>query len=160
MTEYKSEVKQIYRPIEAVYGKLSDLSNLAVIQQNLDNPLFREKALEQSQGKLKPEQLDMLIERLRSLQFTTDTVSGDAAPLGTITLRIIEREENKTIKFELEGAPVQANMWIQLLPASDIQCAMRVTLKVDLNFFLRQMVGSKLEQGVNGLADMLAQIPY
>ena len=38
MTEYKSEVKTIGAPLENVYAKLSDLTNLGVIQSNLDNP--------------------------------------------------------------------------------------------------------------------------
>ena len=64
------------------------------------------------------------------------------------------------MKFAVEGAPIDANMWIQLLPAGDNQCAMRLTMKADLNFFIRQMLGNKLQQGIDGLATMLASIPY
>lgn len=159
MAEYKSEVKKIFYPQERVYDKLSDLSNLAVIQQNADNPELRRRVLEQAGDKVKPEQMDQIIEKLKELQFTPDSISG-SSPVGNITLRIIEREYPKTIKFALEGAPIQANLWIQLLPATDYECAMRVTLKADLNFFIKQMVGSKLEKGVEGLAQMLASIPY
>lgn len=160
MAEYKSEVKNIYYPIESVYAKLSDLTHLQVIQQNIDNPEFQKRVLEQAGDKVKPEQFQMMVDKVRSMQFDSDSVTGDAGPLGSITLRIIEREENKTIKFQLEGAPIQANMWIQLLPASSTQCAMRLTLKADLNFFLKQMIGSKLKDGVNKMADMLASLPY
>lgn len=160
MAEYKSEVKQVYYPIENVYDKLSDLTNLAVIQQNVDNPELQKRILEQAGDKLTPEKLAEVADKIRTLQFTPDTVSGQAGPMGNVTLRIIEREPNKTIKFAVEGAPIQANLWIQLLPASDTQCAMRLTLKADLNFFIKQMIGSKLKEGVNGLAQMLAQIPY
>lgn len=159
MAEYKSDVKKIYYPVERVYERLSDLNNLAVIQQNLDNPMIREKMLEQAGDKATPEQLDAVLEKLRGLQFDTDSVSG-SSPVGNITLRIIEREENKTIKFALEGAPIQANMWIQLLPSTDTECAMKLTIKADLNFFIKQVVGNKLQQGVDGLAQMLAGIPY
>lgn len=159
MAEYKSEVKKIYYSQERVYGKLSDLSNLAVIQQNADNPMLKERILQEAGDKVKPEQLDSFIEKLRTLRFDSDSVSGDS-PIGNITLRIIEREEPKTIKFALEGAPIAANLWVQLLPHGDNECALRLTLKADLNFFIKQMVGKKLEQGVEGLAQMLASIPY
>ena len=159
MAEYKSDVKKIYYPVERVYGRLSDLNNLAVIQQNLDNPMIREKMLEQAGDKASPEQLDSILEKLRELQFDSDSVSG-SSPMGNITLRIIEREENKTIKFALEGAPILANMWIQLLPATEQECAMKLTVKADLNFFIKQVIGNKLQQGVDGLAQMLASIPY
>lgn len=159
MTEYKSEVKRIYAPIGRVYERLSDLNNLAVIQQGLDNPETMQRIQQQAGDKVKPEQMEQIVEKLRELQFDRDSVSGNT-PMGTATLRIIEREPGKTIKFTAEGIPVAANMWIQLLPAGDSECAMRLTVKADLNFFIRQMVGKKLEQGVDGLAQMLASLPY
>ena len=159
MTEYKSEVKKIFAPIERVYERLSDLNNLAVIQQGLDNPEAMERIKQQAGDKVSPEQLEQVVEKLRSLRFDTDSVSGET-PIGTATLRIIEREPDKTIKFAAEGIPMAANMWIQLLPNGESECAMRLTLKADLNFFIRQMVGKKLEQGVDGLAQMLASLPY
>ena len=159
MTEYKSEVKKIFAPIERVYERLSDLNNLAVIQQGLDNPEAMERIKQQAGDKVSPEQLEQIVEKLRSLQFDRDSVSGNT-PIGTATLRIIEREPDKTIKFAAEGMPVAANMWIQLLPQNESECAMRLTLKADLNFFIRQMVGKKLEQGIDGLAQMLASLPY
>ena len=159
MTEYKSEVKKIFAPIERVYERLSDLNNLAVIQQGLDNPEAMERIKQQAGDKVSPEQLEQIVEKLRALQFDRDSVSGNT-PIGPATLRIIEREPDKTIKFAAEGMPVAANMWIQLLPQNESECAMRLTVKADLNFFIRQMIGKKLEQGVDGLAQMLASLPY
>ncbi|MCR5851654.1 MAG: hypothetical protein K6G92_13245 [Bacteroidaceae bacterium] len=159
MSEYKSEVKKIYAPIGRVFERLSDLNNLAVIQQGLDNPEVLQRIQQQAGDKVTPEQIEQIAEKLRSLRFDRDTVTGDT-PVGPATLRIIEREQDKTIKFAAEGVPVAANMWIQLLPNGENECAMRLTVKADLNFFIRQMVGKKLEQGVDGLAQMLASLPY
>lgn len=159
MAEYKSSVKKVFAPQQRVYDKLQDLQNLAVIQQNLDNTDLQQRILEQAGDKVSPEQLGQIIEKLRSLTFDKDSVSGES-PIGNITLRIIEREEPKTIKFALEGAPINANLWVQILPAGENEAAMRLTLKAELNFFIKQMVGKKLEQGVEGLAQMLASIPY
>ncbi len=159
MAEYKSEVKKIAYPQERVYAKLSDLNSLAVIQQAVDNPEIQQRISEQAGDKVSPEQMETIKEKIKEMRFERDSVTV-GSPLGDITLRIIEREEPKTIKFALEGAPIQANMWVQLLPAGDYECAMRVTLKAELNFFVKQMVGSKLQQGVDGLAQMLASIPY
>ncbi len=127
MTEYKSEVKKIYAPIGRVYERLADLNNLAVIQQGLDNPDAMERIKQQAGDKVKPEQLEQIVQKLRELQFDRDSVSGNT-PIGTATLRIIEREPEKTIKFAAEGMPVAANMWIQLLPQNDNECAMRQLL--------------------------------
>lgn len=159
MTEYKSEVKKIYCPIQRVYSRLSDLSNLEGIKRLAEDPAMRERILQQASGQVTPEQLNSLAEKVRDVQFTPDSVTSDT-PLGEITLQIVEREEPKCIKFELQGAPVQANLWIQLLPAGDAECAMRLTVKADLNFFIKQMVGNKLKKGVEGMAEMLSKLPY
>ncbi len=159
MTEYKSEVQKIYAPLERVYAKLSDLSILEAIKQNVDNPEARERIMAQAQGKVTEEQMNMIQEKIRNLQINQDSVSSDT-PIGNVTLRIIEREEPKHIKFGIEGLPVHANAWIQLLPNGETECAMRLTVKADLNFFIKQMVGSKLEKGVQEMARMLASIPY
>lgn len=159
MTEYKSEVKKIYAPVERVYEKLSDLTHLRSVQEMVADPVMRERLMQQAGDKVKPEQLDSLAQKLQEVEITPDSVSGNT-PVGDITLQIIEREVPKCIKFDLKGAPVLANMWIQLLPAGECECAMRITVKADLNFFIKQMVGKKLQEGVDGLAEMLSKIPY
>lgn len=159
MAEYKSEVKKILYPQERVYAKLADLSNLAAVQQHADNPELRRRILDNSGGKATPEQIDQVLTKIKEMRFDTDTVSADS-PIGTVTLRIVERDESKTIKFALEGVPMESNLWIQLLPDGETGCAMRVTLRAELNFFMKQVVGGKLQKGVDGLAQMLASIPY
>ena len=160
MSEYKSEVKTVFAPQQRVFDKLSNLNNLSVVQQLTENPDMRQRFEEQMEGKVSVQQLNTIVEKIKTLQFDQDSVTTDAGMLGNITLRIIEREEPKCVKFALEGAPLQANLWVQLLPASEEQSAMRITLRADLNFFLKQMLGNKLQEGVNGLAQMLASIPY
>ena len=79
---------------------------------------------------------------------------------GVPDLRIIEREEPKTIKLEGEGTPVPLTLWIQLLPLDAMSCKMRLTLRAELNFFIRQMVSKPLQDGVENIANMLAGLPY
>lgn len=161
MDKYESTVRSISAPIEAVYAKLSDLSHLESIKSRIDDPNFEQMLRSQVPADKMPseEQIAKLREGIRSMTFTPDSLTGQAGPLGVVTLQIIEREPTKLIKFELQGAPVQANLWIQLLP-SNLGTAMKVTLGAELNFFIRKMVESKLKQGVEGLAQMLASIPY
>ena len=94
------------------------------------------------------------------LSFDHDTVSVSVPPVGAITLRIVERDEPKCIKFETENSPVPMNIWVQLLPVTDATCKMRVTLKADIPLFLKPMVGGKLQEGVDKIADALAMLPY
>lgn len=159
MTKYESDVKLIYAPQDAVYAKLSDLTHLSVIRDRIDDPMVEQNIMTHAGDKVKPEQIAQLKQMLRNTEFTPDTIQLNGTPLGSITLRIIEREVPKCIKFALEGAPIQANLWIQLLPHEQ-GSLLKCTLGAELNFFIKQMIGSKAQKGVQGLADMLAMIPY
>ncbi len=161
MSKYESNVKQIAASVEQVYQKLSNLENLRPIIENAqDNEALKQKLQDAGQD---PAQLD----QLKNVELTSDRLAVPAGMIGTLALRIIEREENKTIKFETEQSPVLANMWIQVLPTSEVTTAdglpgtkMRLTLKADLNPMLKMMIGSKLQEGIDKFADMLAILPY
>lgn len=161
MTKYESSIKQNAAPVDRVYAKLSDLSNLKALQERSSDPAFVETIKERAGDKVSDEQIAQLQERLQNIQFDRDSVGGHVDQLGMdITLRIIEREEPKLVKMELEGSPIPANLWIQLLPSADGGTRMKLTIGVELNFFMRKMVEGKLKEGVERFADMLASMPY
>lgn len=159
MEHYESSVKQIAAPQTSVYGRLSDLTNLRAIQEATQNPDLERIILERAGGQVKPEQIEQIRDVVSKMQFDRDSVTVQTS-LGNFCLRIIEREEPKCIKFQGENTPMDLNLWIQVLPVSTYQSKMRLTLGADLNFFMRQMLGNKLQDGVEKLADMLAMIPY
>lgn len=136
MSKFESSVKQIPYPVENVYRNISDLSNLERVRDRI------------------PE------DKLQEFQFDSDSVQVSVAPVGTIKLRVIEREENKCVKFETEQSPIPFNLWIQVLPVSDTESKMKVTVKADIPFMLKGMVSGPLQDGVEKIADALAQIPY
>ena len=135
MSKFESSVKQIPYPVENVYRNISDLSNLERVRDRI------------------PE------DKLQEFQFDSDSVQVSVAPVGTIKLRIIEREENKCVKFETEQSPIPFNLWIQVLPVSDTESKMKVTVKADIPFMLKGMVSGPLQDGVEKIADALSQIP-
>lgn len=136
MTKFESSVKQIPYPVEDVYRNISDLSNLERVRDRV------------------PE------DKLNSFSFDSDSVSVNVSPVGDLKLRIIEREENKCVKFETEQSPLPFNLWIQVLPVSDAESKMKVTVKADIPFMLKGMVSGPLQDGVEKIADALSQIPY
>ena len=157
MTEYKSKVHVSPAPQQRVYDRLSDLSILTSIKDSINNPEARQRMLDMAEGKVSAEQLNTFVDKIQQLEIDSDSVSGDS-PLGRITLRIVEREEPKCIKFELEGAPIQANLWIQLLPLSPAQSKLKVTVGAEVNFFMKGLVAKPLQQAADGLANMLAAL--
>ncbi len=154
MSKYESQVKQINAPVERVYATLSDLENLRPLLENAqNNETLKAKIAEAGQD---PAELD----RLKEVQLSSDRISIPAPMVGDIALRIIEREENRCVKFETEQSPIAANMWIQVLPVTETTSKLRLTLKADLNPMVKMMIGSKLEKGIDDFANMLAMIPY
>ena len=63
-------------------------------------------------------------------------------------------------KFETENSPVPFNFWIQLLPTGEFSCKMKLTIKAELNMFIKGMVKKPLQEGIEKIADALAMIPY
>ena len=136
MTKFESSVKQVPYPVEDVYRNISDLSNLERVRDRV------------------PE------DKLQDFQFDSDSVQVSVAPVGTIKLRIIEREENRCVKFETEQSPIPFNLWIQVLPVDAATSKMKVTVKADIPFMLKGMVSGPLQDGVEKIADALSQIPF
>ncbi len=160
MTKYESSVKHIPYPVESVYEKLSDMNNLEILRQTASDPAMRDLLLQQMGDKADPTQIDQMAQLLQGMQLTADTMTVDVSMLGNITLRIVEREWPKLVKCETEGSPVQATLWMQLLPEGEAGSALKVTLGAELNFFMKQMLKGKLQSGVEKFADMLAMLHY
>jgi hypothetical protein len=162
MNKYESSVKTVYAPVERVYARLSDLNNIQPLKEKVDNPRFEELINSQvpADKRPTPEQFQKLRNNIRNLELTQDTLSGHIGPLGDITLRIVERAEPKLVKMELEGAPIQVTLWIQMLPNDENTSRLKVTIGAELNFFIRKMIESKLEKAPEGLAQVLSQLPY
>ncbi len=154
--QFESEVKFIPYAQPCVYAKLADLNNLAVIKEWWGDPSARAMMSD----RIPEDKWNQLNGIIQEMTFDTDSVSCDISPLGEVSLRIIEREVPKCVKFETVNSPIRLNLWIQLLPTSETACKMKLTARADLNPFIKGMVAKPLKEGVEKLADMLAAIPY
>ncbi|MGL5317909.1 MAG: SRPBCC family protein [Bacteroidales bacterium] len=136
METYVSEVKTIYASSEAIFNKLSDLSNLEKVKDRIPQ------------------------DKIQDLEFDRDSCSFSVSPVGKVSISIVEREEFKTIKFGSTQSPMSFNLWIQLIEVNSADTRLRVTLKADIPFLIKPMVGGKLKEGINRIADALAMLPY
>jgi len=135
-SKFESNVKFVPYSQEAVYKNISDLRNLEKVRDRV------------------PE------DKVNDFNFDEDTVSLNVAPVGELKLRICEREEPKCVKFETVQSPVPFNVWVQVLPVDDNNAKMKVTVKAELNPFIKSMVEKPLQDGVEKIADALAQVHY
>ena len=136
MSKFESSIKQIPYSQESVYRSLSDLSNLEKVRDRVPQ------------------------DKVKDFSFDQDTVNMSVSPVGDISMRIVEREEPKCIKFETTKSPLPFNFWIQLLPVTATTCKMRLPIKADINPFIKGMVSKPLQEGLEKIADALAMIRY
>lgn len=141
MAQYESSIKHIPYSQERVYNKLSDMNNLNSVRDRLD--LIKDK----------------LDGKLEDMSFDSDSLTLKVQGFN-LTLRIIEREPLKCIKFEGDKTPIPLNLWIQILPEGMDNAKMKVTIRAEVNMFMKAMVAKPLQEGVEKLADMLSMIPY
>lgn len=135
-TKFESSIKQVPYPQEAVYRNISDLRNLEKVRDRVPQ------------------------DKVQDFAFDENTVSLNVAPVGELKLRICDREEPKCVKFETVQSPVPFHVWVQVLPVTETTSKMKVTVKAELNPFVKGMVSGPLQDGVEKIADALAQIPY
>ena len=135
MATFESTVRQINYPQQSVYQLLSDLSNIDKVKDRI------------------PE------DKVKDFTFDTDSI-GINTPMGAVKLNIVERDEPKCIKFETTESPLHFNFWIQILPVTAQSSKMKLTIKADLNPFIKGMVSKPLQEGIEKIADALQSIKY
>ena len=155
LTKYESEVRTVANNVNIAYERFADLRNFEAIKQALDNPEVLNK-MKEAAGK-DADKLDGIKDQIKNVTFTEDTITM-GTQMGELTLRIVEREAPKLIKLEGVGTPMLTNLWIQLLPTADYEFKLKVTLGAELNFFIKQMVGKYMQQGADGIANVLAML--
>lgn len=116
--QFESNVKHVPYSQERVYNKLSDLNNLEGVRERLD--MVKDK----------------LDGKLEDMSFDRDSITLKVQGI-SLTLRIIEREPLKCIKFEGDKSPIPLNLWIQILPVTQEEAKMKVTIRAEVNMFMK-----------------------
>lgn len=135
MATFESSIRQIDYPQECVYALLSDMNNIDKVKDRI------------------PE------DKANGLTFDANSI-GINTPMGAVKLVIVEREAPKCIKFETAESPLPFNFWIQILPVSESTSKMKLTIKAELNPFIKGMVSKPLTEGIEKIADALQAIHY
>jgi carbon monoxide dehydrogenase subunit G len=136
MTDFVSEEQTIPYAGADIYGVLSDLRNLDKIKDKIPQ------------------------DAVRDFSYDRDSCSVSVEPVGSIKFNIVEREPETAIKFEAEQTPFALNLLIQLEPSTANETKMKLTVRADLNMFIKPMLSKPLQQAVDKIAGMIAAIPY
>ena len=141
MDSYKSNTETVHHDIATVYGKLS---NPECFKRLVDN--------ENIPAELK--------ERMGDVEFSSDSISFNANPVGKVCLMITERTEPTRIVMTAQQFPLPFKAIINLSETGTGETALLVEFQVELNFMLRSMAAKPLGDAVKKMAQMLAMLPY
>lgn len=136
-TKYESKITSAPCSAQQIYRVLSNLQNLERVRDMIPKDKIQEMEIE-------PDRVRMKVDGLAQ----------------KITIAIVDRIENDTVKFGAEGIPMDANFWIQLKELAPNDTRIKLTIKADIPMMFKMMIGKKLQDGLDQAADMLAQFPY
>ena len=129
MQEYISKQQQILRPAEQIYAAISRFDNLT----------------------------PALADKVEEWQATEDRCSFKAKGF-LVKLRMEERIAGKQVKIvgDEGGVPIDFTFWIQLQSVSEADTRMRLVLHVELNMMMKMMIGGKLQEAIDKIAEGIA----
>lgn len=137
LSKYESKITSAPCSAEQVYRVLSNMQNLERVREMIPKDKVQEMEIEPDRVRLK---VDGLAQK--------------------ITIAIVDRIENDTVKFGAEGIPMDANFWIQMKEVSPTDTRLKLTVKADIPFMFKMMLEKKLQEGLDQAAEMLSQFPY
>ncbi len=136
MTEFVSDIKKIPYPDKMVFDVLSDMSKLERMKDKLP------------------------ADKITDFTCDQDSCSFSVAPVGQVTFVVIDREPHKTIKFKSEQLPFEINVWVQLVSKAEDDTRMKITVRADLNPFIKPMVNKPMKEGVDKISEVIASLPF
>lgn len=127
--QYTSKQQQIHRSAEQIYTILSKFSNFTPILQD----------------------------KVEQWTATDDRCSFKAKGM-TIGLKMDELTPHTTIKIvgDDNGAPFPFSFWVQLKESAPYDTRLRIVLDVELNMMMKMMIGGKLQDVVDKIAEQIA----
>jgi len=134
MTTFEGPIKAVPHKSEVIFRFLSDFNNFASL--------------------LPPDKITNWESDGDSCRFTVEGI-------GDLGLRIVERQENKTIKYTSDGkTPFIFFLWIQLKEVSPGDTRIKLTIKAELNPMLKMVVTGPVNKFLAVVTDGIASYPF
>ena len=128
LEKYESKQVQIRRPAAQIYAMASRFDNFTPV----------------------------LKDRVDEWQATEDTCSFKVKGF-TASMRIIDRVEPKLVKIVSgESTPMDFTFWLQLHEVDPNDTRLRMVLHVELNMMMRMMIGGKIQEAMDKMAEQIA----
>lgn len=135
MEKYESKIKVVKASTDALYSALSDL------------------------GRIKDALPAQAFDQVKDPQFSADECSFTIDKIGRVAISIAEKTPASLVKYALKAAmPVSANLFMQMKDAPDAsgESRLKVTMTADIPLMLRPLVGNKLQEVVDKIAEAIS----
>lgn len=137
MACYSSKPVEIPASIDVVYERIS---NVAAFQDKLDQIPADVRA------------------KMGDVSFRDDAIVIAAAPVGEITLRLLEKEPPRRVKFVAENSPVPIGLAINLADKGNSLTEATSAIEVDIPVMLKPLVGPKLQEAADKFGELLTNL--
>ena len=144
MALYKSKIQQIPASAEAVFDKLSDMSNLKSVLANVP-----ESAIPADKREL-----------FDAVRVSENSISFPAGPVGALTLRMARKERPGLIELIGEGAPVALTLSLEITPTGASSSEGCVAIDIAIPAMLKPMIGGTLQKMADQFGDVLGKLRY
>lgn len=131
--------------------------NAGTIFSKLTNPSLFKAQIEAHAHELPAEAR----ENLGMVSFGDDSIAINS-PLGEITMAVDHEHsvEGRKVVYSALQSPVKFNFVVNLEPRDEQLTDSVAEINLDLPFFMRAMVGSKLADGAKKFGEVLARLPF
>lgn len=137
MATYSSKPAVINRPIQEIFDRFSDLSNL------------------QDQLKELPEEQ---LARIGDVKFDTDSIAINTPQVGEIKFQVIERVAPGKIVFGSPSSPIPLKMTLTLTPVTDDSTEAVTAIDVEIPMMLRPLIGGKMQEAADQFSKLMSQL--
>lgn len=136
MEKYESKIKVVKGSTEAIYSTLSDMSRVG--------------------SALPPQAV------AKDIESTADECKFTIDKIGRVSICIDEKQPSSLVKYALKAAmPLGMNLFVQIKeapqPTSEPESRIKITLTADIPFMLKPLIGSKLQQVVDQIAETVSK---
>lgn len=141
MEKYESKIKVVKASPEAIYTLMTDLSQVnGILPSNISD-------------------------KVKETQVSADECSFAIDKIGRVALKIDERQPCSLVKYVLSAAmSLGINIFLQIKEApqatSEPESRIKVSLTADIPFMLKPLIGGKLQEVVDRVAETIAMKTY
>ncbi len=135
MANYKSKPHTLAVSAQTAYDRLSNPSNFGAGIRQL------------------PEEVR---QKMPPIEFTDDSLTLETPQVGKLTFKIVERTPGERIRFAAQGSPIPLEMALEF--ADGDPATVTAAIIAEIPAMLRPLVGGKLQEASNKLAETIANV--